>query len=281
MSRPIFLCAISNVSSGSCSEDCKFCTQSAHYNTEIDNYKFKPIEQILIEAKKAEDSGVLGFCLVTAGKGLNSKTLEYISSTAKRVKSAHPNLNLIACNGTASIEQLKELKESGIDSYNHNLESAKSYYPDICTTHSWDERYETCKNVKEAGLKLCSGGIFGMGESPEQRLELIEQILSLEPESVPVNFFHPNQALPLTKNSIEMQEGLSLISMLRQSSYEMRIMVAGGRESFFASEQEKIFSAGANAIVLGDYLTTSGNAPSADLDMLKSMNLTIATSCHD
>jgi len=281
MNRPIFLCAISNVSSGSCSEDCKFCTQSAHYNTDIENYKFKPVEQILLEAKKAEDNGVLGFCLVTAGKGLNSKTLEYICSTAKSVKSAHPNLNLIACNGTASIEQLKELKSAGIDSYNHNLESAKSYYPDICTTHNWDERYETCKNVKEVGLKLCTGGIFGMGESREQRIELIEQILSLKPESVPINFFHPNPALPLTKNSIEVQEGLDLISILRENSSKMRIMVAGGRETFFASKQGEIFSAGANAIVLGNYLTTSGNRPSADLEMLNSLNLDIATSCHD
>jgi len=281
MSKPIFLCAISNVSSGSCSEDCKFCTQSAHYNTDIENYKFKPVEKILLEAKKAEDNGVLGFCLVTAGKGLNAKTLDYICSTAKRVKSAHPNLNLIACNGTASISQLEQLKSAGIDSYNHNLESAASYYPDICTTHSWDERYETCKNVKEVGLNLCTGGIFGMGESAKQRLELIEQILSLKPESVPVNFFHPNPALPLTKNSIEVKEGLDLISMLRESSSKMRIMVAGGRETFFKTEQEKIFSAGANAIVLGDYLTTSGNRPSTDLEMLKNLNLSIATSCHD
>jgi len=281
MSRPIFLCAISNVSSGSCSEDCKFCTQSAHYNTDIENYKFKSIDKILIEAKKAQESGVLGFCLVTAGKGLNDKTLEYISSTAMQIKSVLPNLNLIACNGTATLEQLKELKKAGIDSYNHNLETAKSYYPDICTTHSWDERYETCQNVKEAGLKLCTGGIFGMGESLEQRNELIEAILFLEPESVPVNFFHPNPALPLTKNSIEIEEGLNLISKLREHSQKMRIMVAGGRETFFKKQQEKIFAAGANAIVLGDYLTTSGNTPSSDLKMLKSMNLEIATSCHD
>ena len=281
MSKAVFLCAISNVSSGSCSEDCKFCTQSAHYNTEIENYKYKDIETILEEARTAEKNGVLGFCLVTAAKGLNDKTLEYISNVAKRLKSELPSLNLIACNGTASIEQLQILKDSGINSYNHNLESAQSYYPEICSTHSWNERYETCLNVKKVGLKLCTGGIFGMGETKEQRSELIEAILSLEPESVPINFFHPNQALPLTTNSIEIDEGLNLISKLREHSDSLRIMVAGGRETFFAHEQERIFAHGANAIVLGDYLTTSGNKPSSDLQMLKSLKLEIATSCHD
>jgi biotin synthase len=143
--------------------------------------------------------GALGFCLVTAGKGIDDKTLGFVSHIAKVLKKELPNLNLIACNGTASVDQLIELKKAGIDSYNHNLESAKSYYPNICTTHSWEERYETCLNVKKADLKLCTGGIFGLGESKEQQLELVKQIVSLDPESVPLNFYHHNTALPLKK----------------------------------------------------------------------------------
>jgi len=281
MTKSVFLCAISNVSSGSCSEDCQFCTQSAHYNADIENYKYKSIDIIVKEAKLAQKNGVLGFCLVTAGKGLNDKTLKFISSCAKEIKKEVPNLNLIACNGTATLDQLITLKEAGIDSYNHNLESAKSYYPQICTTHGWDERYQTCLNVKQSGLKLCTGGIFGMGESVEQRQELIDAILSLEPESAPINFYHPNPALPLKENNLLKDEGLKLIETLRERAPSMRIMVAGGRESFFKEEQEKIFASGANAIVLGNYLTTTGDKPDNDLQMLKRLNLKIATSCHD
>jgi len=143
MSEKIFLCSICNINSGTCLEDCKFCSQSVRYKADIDRYKQKDMELIKKEAINARDNGALGFCLVTADKGLTDKTLAFVCSVAKEVQAVAPELRLIACNGTASLEQLLVLKEAGIKAYNHNLETSEEFYPKICTTHPWSERYET------------------------------------------------------------------------------------------------------------------------------------------
>ena len=278
----IFLCAINNILSGNCSEDCKFCTQSVRYKADIERYKFKPIEQILQEAKEAKANGAIGYCLVTAGKGLDDKKCEEVAKIAYTIKQNIDGLNLIACNGTATLEQLKYLKKNGIDSYNHNLESSKEYYPSICTTHSWQERFETINSAKEAGLKICTGGIFGMGESRDDRESLINSIVSLNPESVPLNFFIPNSSLPLKERNIGYKEAIEVIKLLREKLPEARIMVAGGREQMFESAKEELemFKAGANAIVIGNYLTVKGMAPKLDRERLEEMGLEVATSCN-
>ncbi len=276
----VYLCAISNISSGVCAEDCKFCSQSTKYKADIPRYKYKPIEQIVEEAKKAKAAKAIGFCLVTAGKGIDDKILEFVCEAAKAVKK-EVDISLIGCNGTASVEQLKELKNAGIDNYNHNLESAKSFYPHICSTHTWEERYQTCLNTKEAGLSLCTGGIFGMGESEEQREEFIDQIASLKPMSVPVNFYHPNPALPLPQKVMEKEKALEIVKKVRAKLPEAMVMVAGGRELVFGEEWPAILEAGANAIVIGDYLTTKGERPDKDLQTLQNLGYEIATSCHE
>ncbi len=276
----VFLCAICNVSSGSCSEDCTFCTQSAHYHADIERYRYKAIDQIVTEAKMARANQAIGFCLVTAGKGITPKTLEFVCEAAHAVKKAEPDLNIIACNGTASVEEMRELKRAGVSSYNHNLETSREYYPEICTTHEWQERYQTCENVKVAGLDLCSGGIFGMGESEADRLSMIASLKSLSPASVAMNFFHPNPALPLKENPLSVEEALEIIRYVRSQLPESMIMVAGGRERMFKDRQAEIFTAGANSIVIGNYLTTRGNAPDKDIVMLESLGLRIAQSCH-
>lgn len=235
------------------------------------------MDQILQEARTARDNGALGFCLVTADKGLNDKTLDFVCNVAKEVQKVAPELRLIACNGTASVEQLLVLKEAGIKAYNHNLETSEAFYPQICTTHPWSERYETCQNVKEAGLVLISGGIFGLGETQEDRISMLESLKSLNPTSVPINFYHHNVALDLEPNSLSVEEALSLIKLTRETLSEAeRIMVAGGRELMFGSRQAEIFSHGANSIVIGNYLTTKGRVMSQDLEMLKSLNLKVA-----
>lgn len=276
----IFLCAICNVSSGSCNEDCKFCTQSAKYKADIQRYKYKEIKTIVEEAKMARANGAVGFCLVTSGLGLDDKKVEFISNAAFEVKKELPEFNVIACNGTASIEQLKELKKAGVTSYNHNLETSKEFYPNICTTHSWESRYETCLNVNQVGLNLVSGGIFGLGESQEDRVSFINSLKELNPKTTPLNFFHPNEALPLKAHPIEIDEALKLISWARSELKCERLMVAGGREFTFKERQAEIFKAGANAIVIGDYLTTSGNAPRKDVNLIESLGLEIAKTCH-
>ena len=279
--KTIFLCAICNVSSGSCSEDCSFCTQSAKYKADIDRYKYKSIDDIVGEAIQARQNQAVGFCLVTSGKGMTETKLEFVCQAATEIKKKVPELNLIACNGTATLDELKKLKEAGISSYNHNLESSRKYYSQICTTHEWDERYQTCLNAKEAGLDLCSGGIFGMGESLQDRLSLIVALKELSPSSVAINFFHPNDALPIKENDLDTDGALELISYIKKELPESMIMVAGGRERMFGDKQAAIFDAGANSIVIGNYLTTKGDAPDKDILLLKSLGLQIAQNCHD
>lgn len=273
----IFLCSICNINSGTCKEDCKFCSQSVRYKADIDRYKQKDIKLIQEEAITARDNGALGFCLVTADKGLTPKSLEFVCTVAKAVLEVAPTLRLIACNGTASLEQLLTLKEAGIKAYNHNLETSEAFYSQICTTHPWSERYETCQNVNKSGLVLISGGIFGLGETQADRESMLESLVSLNPTSVPINFYHHNEALDLTPNSLSVEEGLALIKLTRDTLPDAeRIMVAGGRELMFGERQKEIFSHGANSIVIGNYLTTSGRLMSKDLDMLKDLDLEVA-----
>ncbi|MDY0117476.1 MAG: biotin synthase [Sulfurimonadaceae bacterium] len=277
MSQKIFLCAICNINSGTCNEDCKFCSQSVRYKAKIERFKQKPIDTILEEAKDAYAKGALGFCLVTADKGLNDKTLEFVCNVAKAVHAEVPELRLIACNGTASIAQLEELKKAGVQAYNHNLETSESFYPTICSTHSWQERYETCQNVNKVGLVLISGGIFGLGESEADRVSMLESLVTLNPTSVPINFYHHNEALELQPNPLTVDEALLLIRKTREMlPNAQRIMVAGGRELMFGERQTEIFEYGANSIVIGNYLTTQGREKNKDLEMLASLNLDIA-----
>jgi biotin synthase len=276
----VYLCAISNIESGTCNEDCKFCTQSVKYKADIVRYRRKTIEQIVEEAKMARANKAIGFCLVTAGKGLDPDRLAYVCEAATAVKALDLGLKIIACNGTATYEQLLELKNAGVDNYNHNLETSREFYKEICTTHTWDERYQTCQDVKKAGLNLVCGGIFGLGETAEDRISMIQSIASLEPTNVPINFFHPNEALPLVKNSLTKEEAFKLIKLVRESVPNAhKIMVAGGRELMFGESQYEVFNYGANAIVIGDYLTTKGNSASKDIEALESFNIEISPHC--
>lgn len=282
MTQKIFLCSICNINSGTCNEDCKFCSQSVKYKADIERYKQKPIDQILNEARKLESLGALGFCLVTAQKGLDDKTLEFVCNVASTLKREVPRLRLIACNGTASVEQLTELKHAGVAAYNHNLETSRTFYPQVCTTHPWDERYETCENVNSVGLKLISGGIFGMGETQEDRLSMLYSLKELNPVSVPLNFYHHNPALPLNPSPLSVDESLDLIRLSRSILEKAdRIMIAGGREITFKERQHEIFEAGANSIVLGNYLTTAGREAHTDLEMLQKLGLKIALTPED
>jgi biotin synthase len=246
---------------------------------DIAKYREKDIKTIENEALLAVKNRATGFCLVTAGKGLDEKKLEFVCSVAKKIKKILPSLSLIACNGTASIEQLKELKNAGIDSYNHNLETSKEFYPQICTTHTWQERFETCLNIKRVGLKLCSGGIFGLGESKEDRNSFVNSLKELKPNSTPINFFHPNPKLPLSQDILDVDEALELVSFVKDALPDTRIMVAGGREITLGERWSEIFEKGADSIVIGNYLTTKGDEPDKDIKTIESLGYEIASSC--
>jgi biotin synthase len=278
--KEVFLCAINNILSGTCHEDCKFCTQSIKYKAKIQRYQYKDIQTIIDEAKAAHSVGALGYCLVTAGKGLDDTKCEYIAKVAYSLKQELPSLNLIACNGTATKEQLRFLKQHGIDSYNHNLETSPNYYNQICTTHDYQERLDTCESVKSVGLALCCGGIFGMGESATHRDELLQIIKELNPSSMPINFYHPNPALPIKDSNITLKEALGVIAKSKALLGDDKIiMVGGGRELLFGGKEAQMYRAGANAIVIGDYLTTKGASSNYDIITLKQLGYKVATSC--
>jgi len=273
----VYLCAISNIRSGACNEDCKFCTQSVKWGADIKRYKQKEIKDIVKEAKLAKKNRAVGFCLVTSGKSLDDNTLEYVCETSKAILK-EVNIKIIACNGTASKEALKLLKKAGVSIYNHNLETSKEFYPNICTTHSWEERFVTCENVKSVGLRLCSGGIFGMGESEEDRLSLLNSLKQLNPDGIPLNFFIENKKLPL-KATHDKQMAIDIIKIFRRNFKDAIIMLAGGREVVFKDKWIEGIKAGANAIVIGDYLTTRGEKPSKDIEMLIKEGEKIANEC--
>jgi biotin synthase len=251
------------------------------HKADIDRYYKKPIEEIIKEAKIAKANKAVGFCLVTSTKSLDDKTLEFVSKSAYEIKKELPDLGLIACNGTADVDSLKELAKVGVENYNHNLETSKEYYKNICTTHSWDERYQTCLNVKEAGMYLCSGGIFGLGESVEDRESMLKSLQELDPMSSPINFYHPNDSLPLPKDVMDTEEALYWIRKSREYMPNSMIMIAGGREITFKDRQKEIFSNGANAIVIGNYLTTAGQMESNDFSMIEELGLELAETCHE
>ncbi|WP_220271726.1 MULTISPECIES: biotin synthase [unclassified Helicobacter] len=276
----IFLCSICNVTSGNCAEDCKYCTQSAKYNTQIATYKNKPIEKILQEARTLKEYGALGFCLVTSGRGLDSNKCEYIAKAASAIKEADLGLHIIACCGRADLDSLKYLKKSGVDSYNHNLETSKNFFPQVCSTHTWNERFETCENTLKAELGLCSGGIFGLGESWSDRIDMLKTLQILTPHSSPINFFIANPNLPLSAQKLTKEEALECVVLAREFLPNTRLMIAGGREHIFGEEQKALFECGINAVVLGDYLTTQGEAPKKDVERILSYGYVAATSCH-
>ncbi|MDO4674184.1 biotin synthase [Campylobacter sp.] len=276
----IMLCAICNIASGNCSEDCKYCTQSSYVKTQIQKYRRKDLAQIVQEAKMAKKNEALGFCLVTAGLGLDDEKLEYVCQAAHAVKKAEPNLLLIACNGIASTEQLRELRKAGVFSYNHNLETSREFFPKICSTHTWESRFETNLNAKEAGLMLCCGGIYGMGESEDDRVSFRRSLAELEPFSSPINFFIANENLNLKAPKLEADEALQIIKDTKKALPNSVIMVAGGREVVLQERQYEIFQAGAGAIVVGDYLTTRGEEPSRDITKLREMGFSFASECH-
>lgn len=280
MSKTIMLCAICNLQSGACSEDCKYCTQSGFVKTGIEKYPRKDIARIVSEARIAKSNHALGFCLVTAGLGLDDDKLLYVCEAARAVKKAEPDLMLIACNGLASFEQLCELKKAGIFSYNHNLETSREFYPQICTTHSWDSRFETNLNAKRAGLMLCCGGIYGLGESEEDRKSFRASLKELAPFTSPINFFIKNEHLPINPPPLRADEALRIVEESARELAPTRIMIAGGREKVLGTRQYEVFEKGASAVVIGDYLTTKGEVPSRDIENLQKMGLNFATQCH-
>lgn len=270
----IILCGIVNAKSGKCSENCSFCAQSGHYKTKVKVFPLKSIQELFKAAKQSKALGGNCFSIVTSGKGIVEKQdfLE-IKKAVGKIKKI--NINRCASLGILSVQQAKELKKAGLNKYHHNIETAKSYFQKICTTHSYAERLSTIRNAQKAGLKVCSGGIIGLGESAKQRVEMAFTLRALDVDSVPLNILN---AIPGTKaarlqTKISPLEILKTIAVFRFILPNKIIGVFGGREVNLRNLQSMIFWAGANSMLIGNYLTTTGQPIAADLQMLADLEL--------
>lgn len=260
------LCSIINVKSGNCSEDCAYCAQSAHFKTPSPKYKLLDSDTILKSTKSHEEKGVHRFSLVASGRGIkNSDKFEEIY----KLLSEKTDIHLCGSLGLASKETLEKLKNSGLKTYHHNLETSRNFYPKICTTHTYDDRINTIKNAKEAGLDVCSGTIFGMGESMEDRIDLAFELRNLEVKSVPLNFLTPIKGTPLENEPpLEKEEILRTIAIYRFILPDAFLRYAGGRNNL-GEFVEKGLKGGINAALTGDFLTTKGDMIQNDIEMVK------------
>ena len=271
----IDLCSLLNAKSGKCSEDCAFCAQSAHYQTDAPTYPLMNADQMVKEAKEAQKRRTGRFCLISSGRQLNDKEFEVILSGLDRIRK-ETTLDLDCSLGTLSEERAEALKKVGVTRYNHNLETAETHFPKICTTHSFRDRIKTIEVLKDQGFSICCGGIIGLGESPQQRLELAFSVKQLGIECIPFNILNPRPGTPLEHSeAIPPIEIIKTISLFRLVLPKGTIKIAGGREANLRDLQSLALLAGANGLIVGNYLTTPGRNAEDDLTMIKDVGFQI------
>ena len=272
--QDVKICSIVNAKSGKCVEDCSFCAQSSSFQTDSPEYELMDVDEIVKAAKEAEAFGSNEFSIVASGTSLDDrKELDRVIEAIKRIK-AETQLETCCSLGLMPMEHLKELKEAGLDRCHHNLETAKSHFDKIVSTHTYEDEVNAVQNAKAAGLQVCVGGIFGMGESFAQRAELAFSIRDLGTQSFPINFLKPIEGTGLDHlEPMEQYEALRTISLLRLILPDIDLFVCGGREEVLTDLQEQLFSAGANGILGGNYLTTKGQDPKRDIDMIENLGL--------
>lgn len=258
-----------------CPEDCGFCSQSSRHDSPVMPTAILDPEEILAAARETAELGASEFCIVAAVRGPSEELIDRTLEATEMVR-RETGLNVAASLGILNREQAARLAAGGIHRYNHNLETARSHFGEIVTTHTWEERHQTCRIVKEAGMDLCSGVLLGMGESDEQRLELIDQLRALEPAEVPINFLDPRPGTPLAgRPLVEPLEAIRWISLFRLALPEAILRYAGGREVTLRELQALGMTAGINALIVGNYLTTLGRQPEEDLEMLGDLRMPI------
>lgn len=272
--KEVDLCTIMNAKSGSCTEDCKFCAQSAHYKTNAEVYELVSEKAALKLAKENENEGVNRFSLVTSGRGATGSDFDKILDIYEALN-REMKIDLCASLGILGYEQLLKLREKGITMYHHNLETSREYYKNICTTHSYDERIDTINAAKKAGMVVCSGGIIGLGESLKDRIDLAFELRDLGVKSIPVNVLNPVKGTPLENaESLSQEEILKTIAIIRFVNPGSLIRLAGGRDRI-DEFGKNCFNAGANATITGNYLTTSGNKICDDKKMISDLKLKV------
>jgi biotin synthase len=270
----IHLCTICNGKSGKCSEDCAFCSQSASSNTHASVYPLLNKEKLMAGGEYASETPINRYSVVTSGRRLPPGE---VAAVAQALGALDPDrIKTCASLGILAPEDFRVLKKAGVTRYHHNLETAKSHFPNMCGTHTYEERVNCVLNAKRAGLSVCSGGIFGIGETDEQVLELALALKDLHVDAVPINFLVPVEGTPMARyKNLSPMRCLKIISLFRYVLPDTNILVCGGREDGLGNRHSEIFEAGANGIMTGNYLTTEGRTLQKDLGMLNSLGLKV------
>ena len=266
---------ILSVKTGGCPEDCHFCSQSARFSETLPATPFLDTGEVLAAARETARTGASEFCMVLAIRGPDERTLQRLIDLVPLIED-ETGLNVAVSAGILTDEQARRLAGGGVHRYNHNLETARSFFGNIVTTHTWDERYETCLLVRRHGMELCCGALLGMGETVEHRVELLGQLQSLDPTEVPLNFLNPRPGTPLRiRRPLRPLEALRWIALFRLALPAVILRYAGGREITLGEFQAMGMTAGINALIVGNYLTTLGRDPDEDLRMLDDLRMPI------
>ncbi|AGB40337.1 biotin synthetase [Halobacteroides halobius DSM 5150] len=273
--KKVDLCSIVNAKSGSCSEDCTFCAQSIHYDTGVSSYDLLDRKDILARAKEIGDSGAEHFGIVTSGRGVVSdQEFEQILETMKTIKE-ETELEVCASLGTLDQKRVEKLSGIGLKRYNHNLETSKSHFPEVCTTHSYEDRVKTVRFLKDRDIEVCCGGIIGLGEDFADRVELAFTLRELDVDSVPINILNPVAGTPVEDNeSVPPREVLKTAAIFRFTLPNKVIKLCGGREDNLRDLQSLSLLSGINGLLTGNYLTTEGRAVEEDIQMIHDLGLT-------
>ncbi len=257
--KKVKLCMLQNAQSGLCPEDCHYCSQSSISSADIPKYRLLSQERLFEGARRACEAGAKRYCMVTSGRGPTPQDIDHFRDVTARIKKEFP-LEICCCLGILNEKDARTLKESGVGWVNHNLNTSERFYPEVCTTHTYEDRVNTVKNVARSGLSTCSGGIVGMGESDEDIVDLAFAIRSLNVESIPINFLHPIPGTPLEKVSyLAPEKGLKVLCLFRFLNPDKEIRAAGGRE-LKLGRMQKLALYPANSIFIDGYLTTPGQA---------------------
>ncbi len=272
----VHFCVIINARCGSCSQNCAFCSQSAHHATGVETYPLIGSDAIQRQAEDLKASGA-GCCgIVTSGPTVDAKELDEICSAIEAMR-AGGRKSVCASLGQLDIPSLTRLKAAGLTRYHHNLETSEAFYPTICTTQSWQARRDTVKAAQDAGLDVCCGGLFGLGEGWADRVDLAMTLRELGVSHVPINFFHARAGTPLAHQPpLTPDEALRIVALYRYLLPTASLRVCGGRDKILADRQDEAFAAGANAMMTGNYLTTPGVDPARDRAMLDELGLELA-----
>lgn len=263
-----------NAKSGLCPEDCGYCSQSKISSAGIEKYRMLSAEQLLDGARVAVERQSKTYCIVISGRAPSERELAAVETVVPRIK-AELGLKICACLGLLTPEHAARLKSCGVDRVNHNLNTGEEHYAKICSTHTYQDRLQTLNNVREAGLELCSGGIIGLGESHRDLVSMAMDLRKLRTESIPINFLHAIEGTPLqNRNDLTPQDCLRALCMMRFVNPSSELRIAGGREKHLRSLQSLGLYV-ANSLFVGDYLTTKGQAPEADYQMVKDLGFEV------